>query len=152
MPTEAQWEYACRAGTMTPFNFGEMLNGDKANCNGQYPYGTDTQGQYVDKPVEVGLYPANAWGLYDMHGNIWEWCSDWYGNYPTGSVVDPVGPPMGVGRVLRGGCWNSGSSVCRAAFRLANSPMIKRNTMGLRLSLVQHMDWYCPTEKPKPEA
>ena len=95
LPTEAQWEYACRAGTTTPFNFGSVLNGDKANCNGNYPYGTTTKGKYLQKTTEVGSYPANAWGLFDMHGNVWEWCSDWYGNYPSGAVTDLIGASMG---------------------------------------------------------
>ena len=137
LPTEAQWEYACRAGTTTPFHFGSVLNGDKANCRGNYPYGTSTNGPYVEKTTVTGSYPANAWGLYDMHGNVWEWCWDWYGEYPNGNVTDPVGPPTGSGRVLRGGSWCDDARYCRSAYRGSNGPSGRGDAAGLRLSLVR---------------
>jgi len=137
LPTEAQWEYACRAGTTTPFNFGSVLNGDKANCNGNDPYGTSTEGQYWGKTSEVGSYPANAWGLFDMHGNVWEWCSDWYGNYPSDSATDPVGPSSGSDRVLRGGSWYYNAGDCRSALRGSFDPSDRSYVNGVRLSLVQ---------------
>jgi len=137
LPTEAQWEYACRAGTTTPFNFGSTLNGDKANCNGNYPYGTSTKGRYLEKSTEVGTYPANAWGLYDMHGNVWEWCSDWYGDYPSGAVTDPTGASTGSYRVLRGGSWSNSARHCRSAHRRSSVPSNRNDLIGIRLSLVR---------------
>jgi formylglycine-generating enzyme required for sulfatase activity len=135
IPTEAQWEYACRAGTTTPFHFGSHLNGRQANCDGTVPYGTDTEGPYLEKTTPVGKYPANAWGLYDMHGNVWEWCSDWYGDYPTGSVKDPSGPATGSDRVFRGGSWGDGAVICRSASCGGNFPSDRSNDLGFRVAL-----------------
>ena len=132
LPTEAEWEYACRAGTMTPFNFGSQLNGRQANCDGTRPYGTDTKGPNLEKTSPVGTYPANAWGLYDMHGNVWEWCSDWYGEYPSGSVTDPSGPARGWQRVYRGGDWRVDAVNCRSADRGCD-PSIRSRFIGFRI-------------------
>ena len=134
LPTEAQWEYACRAGTTTPFNFGAALNGDKANCNGNYPYGMG-KGKYVQATTEVGKYGANAWGLYDMHGNVWEWCNDWYGAYPTGAVSDPPGASSGSYRVLRGGSWFNFAWCCRSANRVDGVPAVRNISRGFRVAL-----------------
>jgi len=136
LPTESQWEYACRAGTTTPYHFGGVLNGDKANCNGNYPYGTSTKGKYLKRTSEVGSYPSNAWGLLDMHGNVCEWCLDWYGDYPSGAVTDPVGSSTGSNRVIRGGCWGHDAQNCRSARRGDGDPARRNNGIGLRLSLV----------------
>ena len=135
LPTEAEWEYACRAGTTTPFHFGSELNGRQANCDGNNPYGTNNKGPYLDKTSAVGSYAPNAWGLYDMHGNVREWCSDWYGKYPKGAVSDPTGAPTGSFRVLRGGSWFSYAVYCRAAFRSEISPSLRHHTIGFRLAL-----------------
>ena len=132
LPTEAEWEYACRAGTITPFNFGSQLNGRQANCDGTRPYGTDTKGPNLEKTSPVGTYPANAWGLYDMHGNVWEWCSDWYGEYPSGSVTDPSGPARGWQRVYRGGDWRVDAVNCRSADRGCD-PSIRSRLIGFRV-------------------
>jgi formylglycine-generating enzyme required for sulfatase activity len=136
MPTESQWEYACRAGTTTPFHFGSALNGDKANCTGRFPYGISTLGKSLDMTSEPGVYPANAWGLYDMHGNVWEWCQDWSGDYPTNPVTDPAGPATGTQRVLRGGSWCSSAGVCRSAFRYSCDPSDSHWVVGFRLALI----------------
>jgi formylglycine-generating enzyme required for sulfatase activity len=142
IPTEAQWEYACRAGTTTPFHFGSELNGSQANCNGNKPYpkiegwfGIKNKGPYLGKISPVGKYSANAWGLYDMHGNVWEWCTDWYGDYPTGSVTDPIGPATGSDRVFRGGSWGSVAVRCRSANRDWFVPSYRDFILGFRVAL-----------------
>lgn len=101
LPTEAQWEYACRAGTETPFSFGGRLNGVEANCDGDWPYGTDEKGPRLERPTTVRSYKPNAWGFYDMHGNVDEWCADWFGDYDCVDATDPTGPSSGVYRILR---------------------------------------------------
>ena len=135
LPTEAQWEYACRAGTRTPFSFGSMLNGEQANCDGNYPYGTSTKGPYLKRTSETGVYGENNWGLRDMHGNVWEWCADWFGDYGSGPQTDPTGPSSGSDRVLRGGSWYDFAEFCRSAYRSAYGPTSRRNFYGFRLVL-----------------
>ena len=103
LPTEAQCEYAASAGTTTPFSFGSCLPTAQANYNGNYPMPGCSKGQYIEKTVTVASFSPNAWGLYDMHGNVWEWCQDWYGDYPSRAVKDPAGAKTGSGRVLRAG-------------------------------------------------
>ena len=137
LPTEAEWEYACRAGTTTPFNFGSILNGEQANCDGNYPYGTEEKGPYKKETTEVGTYRANAWGLYDMHGNAWEWCQDWYDSsyYANSPENDPTGPTSGSTRVNRGGSWCSCPGDCRSAFRYWFTPVF-RYSLGFRVAQV----------------
>ena len=135
LPTEAEWEYCCRAGTSTPFHFGNELNGTQANCDGNNPYGTTKKGPYLEKTSPVGSYPANAWGLYDMHGNVWEWCQDWYGDYPKQSVTDPRGPEVGSFCVNRGGSWIYEAALCRSAYRYWNDPSLRGSWLGFRLAL-----------------
>ena len=135
LPTEAEWEYACRAGTSTPFHFGKELNGSLANCDGNSPWGIDEKGPFLGETVPVGRYPANPWGLHDMHGNVWEWCLDWYGDYDKSSNNDPQGAPGGKGRVLRGGCWYGSARSCRASLRLSLMPASQGNGCGFRLVL-----------------
>ena len=101
LPTEAQWEYACRAGTNTPFYFGKCLSTDQANYNGNYPLSNCPKGEYRGKTIPVGSFEPNADGLYDMHGNIWEWCQDIFDSYPESSVIDPTGAEKGGFRVFR---------------------------------------------------
>ena len=136
LPTEAEWEYACRAGTQTPFSFGDNLTTDQANYNGDYPYNNGPKGKHRIGTVEVESFPCNDWGLYDMHGNVWEWCSDWYGEYPTGSVTDPAGPDDGPLRVLRGGSWNFSAQSCRSAYRYCGYPGCRFDDVGFRLVFV----------------
>ncbi|MBM3914324.1 MAG: formylglycine-generating enzyme family protein, partial [Sphingomonadales bacterium] len=135
LPTEAEWEYACRAGTTTPFHFGKELNGTQANCDGNSPYGTTTKGPYLGKTSAVGSYPSNAWGLHDMHGNVWEWCSDWYGEYPDIRTTDPQGPQKGDVRVLRGGSWYGFPVRCRASYRSRGNPGNRLSYYGFRVIL-----------------
>jgi formylglycine-generating enzyme len=132
LPTEAEWEYACRAGTQTPFNTGPCLAaGAQANYAGTYPYAGCPSGPYVGWTVPVGSYPANAFGLYDMHGNMWEWCNDWWADY-SGAVTDPVGPGAGDGRMFRGGSWGDRAQECRSAVRIAVSPSYSSGGSGFR--------------------
>jgi formylglycine-generating enzyme required for sulfatase activity len=119
LPSESQWEYACRAGTTTPFYFGEAIVPDLVNYNGNYSYGKAPKGQYRERTTEVGSFPPNAFGLSDMHGNVWEWCLDtWHENYNDA----PSDGSSWVNkdndyRVLRGGSWNSNADICRSAYR-----------------------------------
>ena len=133
LPTEAEWEYACRAGTTTPFYFGPTISTDQANYDGNYTYGSGKKGVYREKTTPVGTFPKNAWGLHDMHGNVWEWCQDWYGDYTTSAVVDPQGPNSGESRVLRGGSWFNYPDYCRAAFRYWHEPGFRYKLIGLRV-------------------
>ena len=135
LPTEAEWEYACRAGTTTPFSWGSSLNGNKANCKGYFPYGTSTKGAYLRRTTAVGSYEANPWGLYDMHGNVGEWCADWRGDYDAGPQTDPTGPTSGRWRVLRGGSWDYDAECCRSAYRDAFDPTDRYFNFGFRLVL-----------------
>jgi len=142
LPTEAEWEYACRAGTTTPFNTGENLTTEQANYNGNYPYRNNPKGKYLQKTTPVGSYPPNGWGLYDMHGNVYEWCMDWYGEKyydeckKKGVVENPAGPETGSDRVLRGGSWYGFGQYCRSAYRSCNSPDYRNRSIGFRLVFV----------------
>ena len=124
LPTEAQWEYACRAGTKTAFSFGNSITAKQANYN-----------DYVGQTTAVGSYPANAWGFHDMHGNVWEWCRDRYGDYPSGTVTDLMGPADGSERVLRGGSWNFIGQYLRSANRNGFGPGFRSYYLGFRPSL-----------------
>jgi formylglycine-generating enzyme required for sulfatase activity len=135
LPTEAEWEYACRAGTTTAYHFGGVLNGDKANVDGNYPYGTTTKGKYLERTTRVGEYGANAFGLYDMHGNVLEWCRDWYDNkfYASAAIADPENMKEAEYRVLRGGSWGSYARVSRSADRVRYTPAYRNFDCGLRV-------------------
>jgi formylglycine-generating enzyme required for sulfatase activity len=117
LPTEAEWEYACRAGTTTPFSCGETISTNQANYNGNFTYGKGKKGVNKGRTTPVGSFPPNLWGLYDMHGNVWQWCQDRVGDYPHKEVVDPVGPGTGETRVMRGGSFAQGPGDCRSAKR-----------------------------------
>jgi sulfatase modifying factor 1 len=133
LPTEAEWEYACRAGSTSAFNTGNNLTTDQANYDGNYPYNNNAKGKYLEKTMPVGSYPANAWGLNDMHGNVWEWCSDWCSDYSIPAAKNPTGPLTGSNRVIRGGSWDSGARACRSAPRSFNGPSDSYEYMGFRL-------------------
>jgi formylglycine-generating enzyme required for sulfatase activity len=134
LPTEAEWEYACRAGTPTPFWFGGNITTEQVNYHGDYSYAGGEKGEYRAETMEVKALPCNGWGLYQMHGNVWEWCSDWYGEYPEGPVTDPVGPNTGEGRVLRGGSWDSDGGGARSARRSSGAPDDRSIFIGFRLA------------------
>lgn len=140
LPTEAEWEYACRGGrpSSQPFGIGDgqSLSSTQANFDGNLPYGGAKKGPYLEKTTPVGQYTANALGLHDMHGNVWEWCADWYGHYPVRKVSDPSGPSEGSVRVLRGGGWGYRARFCRAADRSRNTPVHRSFSLGFRLARV----------------
>jgi formylglycine-generating enzyme required for sulfatase activity len=151
LPTEAEWEYACRAGSTTPFSSGKTLSSKEANYNGDYPYGDGTKGPYLRRTEKVGSYKPNAWGLYDMHGNVSEWCSDFYDPdyYKKSPHVDPKGPAKGVlatgyksrntpgpglfYRVIRGGSWIDEARGCRSAYRFRAMPNEPYQLIGIRV-------------------
>ncbi len=134
LPSEAEWEFACRAGTQTPFSFGHVLDWRQVNFNANFPYDDQAKGEFRGETVGVKELPANAWGLYQMHGNIWEWCADFLGNYPAGTSVDPGGPGTGAERVLRGGSWDLYGRDVRAAYRFAFEPGLRFQDFGFRLA------------------
>jgi formylglycine-generating enzyme required for sulfatase activity len=141
LPTESEWEYACRAGTTTAFYLGSSLQSGQANFNGVYEYdavqGTtvNSSGINLGKTTPVGSYAANPWGLYDMIGNVFEWCQDWYGTYPAGTAVDPQGPATGTYRVFRGGNWYYNALYCRSAYRYVDVPSDRYYYFGFRVVL-----------------
>jgi formylglycine-generating enzyme required for sulfatase activity len=138
LPTEAEWEYCCRAGTQTPFAFGDTISTDQANYDGmQNVYGNGKPGKRLNRPVPVGSYPPNPWGLHDMHGNIWEWCEDGYtvDYYKTGPKQDPVNTNNGEQRLLRGGGWGTNPGLTRSALRGYNGVGTRYDYNGFRVVL-----------------
>ena len=134
LPTEAEWEYACRAGTTTPFNTGNCLSTAQANYDGDNPYTGCPSGTDRKAPVPVKSFSPNAWGLYDMHGNVWEFCQDWYGDYPSSAVTDPAGPSGGDQLAVRGGGWRNNASSSRSAVRGHLLPYSSFNSSGFRVA------------------
>jgi len=139
LPSEAEWEYACRAGTTTPFHFGETITSELANYNGNFTYGSEPKGKYRQETTVVGSFQvANAFGLYDMHGNVWEWCADtWHDNYlgapSDGSVWEFGGDDTY--RMLRGGCWYNYHWYCRSAYRHRYGADFRCEYYGFRVSV-----------------
>jgi len=127
LPTDAQWEYACRAGTTTAYSWGNNITPQLANF----------KDSGLNKTVEVGSYIANPWGFFDLHGNVWEWTADWLGEYPKNSVIDPLGPSNGQNRVSRGGSWGYGVWALRSALRRGTSADKPGNGTGFRVALKQ---------------
>ena len=148
LPSEAQWEYACRAGATTAFSWGDEIDLTQARYSGEWSIQTKKGYEKILKQMEkedratTGPtldYQPNSWGLYQLHGNVWEWCEDWYTDYPEGSVVDQTGPekaPDGGKRVLRGGAWRVDGRRLRSASRRGNSPAYRSHDIGFRLALV----------------
>jgi len=137
LPTEAQWEYACRAGTQTVFHTGDNISTSEANFHGHYPYGNGVPGEYREKTLPVGSFLPNSFGLYDMHGNVWEWCMDryqpeYYGK-PEASEKNPANISSGAMCVLRGGSWQSAPRLCRSAVRHYIHPDQTNNMVGFRV-------------------
>jgi formylglycine-generating enzyme required for sulfatase activity len=144
LPTEAEWEYACRGGAPSyeVFHFGNSLSFKQANFDGSHPYGGVEKGDHLGRTCKVGSYEKNRFGLHDMHGNVWEWCSDWYGEdyYGKSPAKDPPGPLKGSHRVLRGGSHDSYGESCRSASRVALKPAYRDGGIGFRVAL-------CPLAK-----
>jgi formylglycine-generating enzyme required for sulfatase activity len=145
LPTEAQWEYACRAGTTTATAFGDQLSSKQANFQGK-PYNGAEPGPSLHRAAPVGSYPANAWGLHDMHGNTFEWCRDWYHRKLPGGVDPDLHDAQGsatrsehgdISRVRRGGCWADEGWPCRSAFRLRFEPERRYDHIGFRVAVVR---------------
>jgi formylglycine-generating enzyme len=143
LPTESEREFACRVGTTTAFSFGDAIHEGMANFYDHDEYDASIGDIYVPNPAvpwlnrtaAVGSYQPNAWGLYDMHGNVLDWCRDWYGSYPTGSVTDPQGSTSGYLRVIGGGSWNAWGRNCRSAFRSDCVPLYGFSYIGFRVVL-----------------
>lgn len=133
LPTETEWEYACRAETNDPFPYGDCLSTEQANYNGNYYLIGCSKGLNRMMPVPVSSLKANPWNLYDMNGNIWEWCNDWYGEYSPYEVIDPQGPVIGLYKVCRGGSWKHEERKARSANRNRYAPSFRGNTIGFRL-------------------
>lgn len=140
LPTEAQWEYACRAGTTTPFHTGETISTDQANYDGNFTYGNGKKGEYRKRTIRVGSFKPNAFGLYDMHGNVWEWCSDWYGKYANANIANLQGSTSWSLRVLRGGSWIYNPGRCRSAIRYRFIPDYRYDYIGFRVVVVFPLD------------
>jgi formylglycine-generating enzyme required for sulfatase activity len=135
LPSEAEWEYACRAGSDSPFNFGDTISPDLANYDGNYTYGDGREGEYRLKTVPVKSFAPNAWGLWQMHGNVWEWRADGRRDYGPGPAMDPRGPEGHAPRVVRGGSWDDWPRRLRSAYRFQRHRGDRNGFLGLRFSL-----------------
>ena len=136
LPSEAEWEYACRAGTTTPFYFGESITPDLVNYNGNYAYASAPKGKYRQQTTDVGTFPPNAFGLYDMHGNVWEWCQDDYKeNYIDAPTDGSASTNQSASsKLLRGGSWYFNPVYCRSAYRLGRNADRLNINIGFRVA------------------
>jgi sulfatase modifying factor 1 len=135
LPTEAEWEYACRAGSETPFNLGATIGPEQANYDGNHPYAGGRKGENRQKTVPVKSFAPNDWGLYEMHGNVWEWCADGPRDYSDETVEDPRGPEGSAARVVRGGSWFYEAGWLRSAFRFGRHRGFRDDDRGFRFAL-----------------
>ena len=140
LPTEAEWEYSARAGTQTPFSFGLCLTSNQANFDGNHPFSECPKSDFRGTTIPVASFDPNAWGIYDMHGNVTEWCNDRYGQFYSDSVTDPIGPTTGSTHVVRGGRWQGGAYLCRSARRAKVTPDYLHIDLGFRLVLDSSSD------------
>lgn len=140
LPSETEWEYAARAGTTTLYSTGDSIKGSEANFNGTFPFGLNLRDEYRKSPTPVGSFSPNAFGLYDMHGNLWEWCNDWYqaDYYQKSAIKNPLGPEEGQMRVLRGGSWFRYSAHIRSATRYKNKQTGQYADTGFRVVKSPH--------------
>ena len=139
LPTEAEWEYACRALTTTVFSQGNSLSSHQANFDGRHPHGNAPLGPWLSAPTSIGSYPPNGFGLCDMLGNLWEWCSDWWDGayYRVSPTEDPPGPLRGTSRIVRGGSWYSWGFICRCANRDRMAPETSTDNNGFRVAMTE---------------
>ena len=135
LPTEAEWEFACRAGTTTVYSLGNTIFVNQANYDGNTRYRGGKTGVNRARTTPVGSFAPNAWGLYDMHGNVWEWCADWLAPFGRGDVTDPVGPDKGLAKVMKGGSWYDEARHCRCAERGGLAPANRSFDIGFRVAL-----------------
>lgn len=134
LPTEAEWEYACRAGTRTPFSTGTEITDSQANFNAEFESTFSPPGKYIGHSSPVGSYPPNNWGLYDLHGNVWEWVNDWYAPFSHEKIIDPKGPVDGKFKVIRGGSWYFGAKNAQSFCRKTHEPNLWGFSIGFRLA------------------
>ena len=133
LPTEAEWEYACKAKTTTAYHFGDSISDELANYNAQIKFKKSTLGNFIGQPTPVASYAPNAWGLYDMHGNVWEWVSNWYAPYSAENEKNLTGPPTGALKIIRGGSWYFGAENAQSHFRRTHEPNLWGFSIGFRL-------------------
>ena len=134
LPSEAEWEYACRAETLTPFSWGQQITSEQVNFDGNHPYAGAEKSAYREETVAVQSLPVNPWGVYEMHGNVMEWCADWYGAYAGRAESNPAGSETGKSRVVRGGSWFDDAHDARSAYRIRISPGFRYDSLGFRFA------------------
>ena len=139
LPTEAEWEYACRAGTKTPFSTGFHISDAQANFNAEIASDYSILGNNIGHPLPIASYPPNSWRLHDMHGNVWEWVADWYAPYSSEHTFDPQGPQVGKKKVIRGGSWYFGANNATSSARRTHEPELWGFSIGFRIVCERQM-------------